>query len=85
MTAFEMPPLPEPCSGCQKPAVRGTGPGELRTLWLSAPLGLTAVHVHDGPLCANAARVQRGGGRFVPEPLTQTERLARQTEQEELS
>lgn len=44
------------------------------TLWLRAPLGLCAVHVHRDHACANGAREARGGGKFVPEPMTTAER-----------
>jgi hypothetical protein len=53
------------CDGCGEPAAT-------ETLWLNAPLGLTAVHVHRTRECAQAARERRGGGRFRPEPGTET-------------
>jgi len=83
MTAYGYPPEPEPCDGCDREAVRGEDDGELRTRWLASPYGLTAVHVHDDPVCASRARIKRGGGRFVPEPITPAERLARQQEKGE--
>lgn len=46
------------CDGCGLP-----DPTE--TLWLDAPLGRTAVHVHRNRDCANLARERRGGGTFL--------------------
>jgi len=58
------------CDGCGEP-------GATETLWLAAPLGLCAVHVHRNRECANAAREARGGGRFVPEPKSRDDEVKR--------
>jgi hypothetical protein len=62
-----------PCEapGCTEPGYAS------ETLWLEAPLGLCAVHVHKLRVCAEGARVDRGGGRFIPEPMSAAERKAR--------
>lgn len=46
------------CDGCGEPDA-------VERLWLAAPLGLCAVHVHRDRDCAQRARAARGGGRFV--------------------
>lgn len=58
-----------PCDGCGSPT-------SSETLWLAAPIGLTAVHVCRDRDCAEAARERRGGGRFIPRPRTKDERAA---------
>jgi hypothetical protein len=49
------------CDGCGR-----SGAGE--RLWLAAPVGRCCVRVHRDRACAEAAREDHGGGRFVPEP-----------------
>lgn len=65
-----------PCDGC------GGEENVTETLWLNAPLGLTAVHVHRDRACAEAARASRGGGKFRDgPPESKAEKLKRQSEE----
>lgn len=57
-----------PCDGC-------SAPDSDETLWLAAPLGLTAVHVCRSDSCALVAKEKRGGGRFVTPPAENGPRL----------
>lgn len=47
------------CDGCGEP-------GAECYLLFTAPLGLTGVHVHRRPECANTAKDRRGGGKWLP-------------------
>lgn len=61
------------CDGCG----RDLPAEEHVRLWLGAPLGMCAVHVHRERSCAELAREARGGGRFF-EPGPTKEEKARQ-------
>lgn len=62
------------CEGCGHP-------GATETLWLDAPLGMCAVHVHRDRGCAELGRQSFGGGKFRADgpPLSKKEKAELET------